>query len=309
MTPYPTRHTSSFVCTFLNEHERGNKFCNIQYHGTGDNCDDSILQSNKTNSTNNTLVVGISIQPIVEARYSSFNLLQPVMGCMQLVSLELSTLVTHIILFASNTLIILDIIFLIACDPLLLGDNASLPWNISCHPPYYSLGVGNGIACYSDSIRSGSTAVYFFLKCGFTTIKGSSTRTCLLNGSWTGSIPQCNCSDDIVIHDVVDNNGTCVPNVTSVVVTNFTDRNPGNIVKSPLFFGVITTSGALFVSVVIGTIIFIGLIASCTSKRQLQLELQRLKETTFPIYEDSDLNTDKNVAYIQNTTSIHENNC
>ena len=93
------------------------------------------------------------------------------------------------------------------------------------------------------------------------------------------------------------------------MVTNFTDCNPGNIVKSPLFFGVTTTSGALFVSVIIGAIILIGLIASCNSKRQLQLELQRLKETTYPIYEDIDLNTDKNVAYsIQSTVNIHESN-
>lgn len=132
-------------------------------------------------------------------------------------------------------------------------------------------------------------------------MKGSSTRTCLLNGSWTGSIPQCNCSDDIVTHNVIDNNDTCIPNVTSIVLTNFSDCNPDNIVKSPLFFGVITTSGALCVSIIFGTIILIGLIASWASKRQLQLELQRIKETTYPIYEDIDLNTDNNVAYMQNT--------
>ena len=94
------------------------------------------------------------------------------------------------------------------------------------------------------------------------------------------------------------------------MVTNFIDCNPGNIVKSPLFFGVTSTSGALFVSVIIGAIILIGLIASCTSKRQLQLELQRLKETTYPIYADVDLNNySKNIAYnIQSAVNIHESN-
>ena len=60
--------TSSFVCTFLNEQERSSKFCNIRY-GPGDDCDNSHLRSNKANSTTNTLVVGISIQPVIEAQY------------------------------------------------------------------------------------------------------------------------------------------------------------------------------------------------------------------------------------------------
>ena len=197
---------------------------------------------------------------------------------------------------------------LIACDPLLLGDNTSLPWNISCDPPYHSLGISNGIACYSET-KSGSTAIYFCLECGFTTIKGYSTRTCLLNGSWSGSIPQCNCNIDMVAHNVVDNNDTCIPNVTSIVSTNFSNCNPGdvNIARSPWFFGVTVTSGALFVSFIIAAIVVIGLlIVTCTSKRQLHLELQRLKEAMNPIYEDIDLNTDKNIAYsMQNTANIH----
>ena len=114
---------------------------------------------------------------------------------------------------------------------------------------YDSLGISNGIACYSET-KSGSTAVYFCLKCGFTSIKGYSTRTCLLNGSWTGSIPQCNCNcnHDIIAQNVTDNDDTCIPNVTSTIVsTNFSDRNPGNveIVKSSWFFGVTITFGVL----------------------------------------------------------------
>lgn len=196
---------------------------------------------------------------------------------------------------------------LIACDPLLLGDNTSLPWNILCDPPYHSLGISNGIACYSET-KSGSTAVYFCLKCGFTTIKGYSTRTCLLNGSWTGSIPRCNCNDIIVSHNIVDNNDTCIPNVTSIVSTNFSNGNQGNvnIEKIPWFFGVTITSGALFVSFIVGTIILVGLlIATCASKRQLQLELQQLKDTMNPIYEDINLNTDENIAYSTATVTTY----
>ena len=113
---------------------------------------------------------------------------------------------------------------------------------------YHFLGISNRIACYSET-KSGTTAVYFCLMCGFTSIKGYSTRTCLLNGSWTGSIPQCNCNcnHDIVTQNVTDNDDTCIPNVTSTirVSTNFSDRNPGNvkIVKSPWFFWVTITFG------------------------------------------------------------------
>ena len=70
------------------------------------------------------------------------------------------------------------------------------------------------------------------------------------------------------------------------------------IVKSPWFFGVTITFGVLLMGFIIGTTVVIGLlVATCISKRQLQLELQQLKETIGPIYEDIDPNTDTNVAY------------
>lgn len=59
--------TISFVCTFLSEQESSNKFCSVRY-GPGDDCN-SLLKSNEANSTNNTVLVGISIQPVIEARY------------------------------------------------------------------------------------------------------------------------------------------------------------------------------------------------------------------------------------------------
>lgn len=58
---------TSFVCTFKNERESSDKFCSVRY-GPGDNCN-RLLRSSEANSTNKTVVVGISIQPVVEARY------------------------------------------------------------------------------------------------------------------------------------------------------------------------------------------------------------------------------------------------
>jgi hypothetical protein len=81
---------------------------------------------------------------------------------------------------------------------------------------------------------------------------------------------------------------------------NFSDNNPGNadIVKSPSFLGVTITFGVLFMSFIIGATVLVGLlVVTCTSKRQLQLELQQLKETIGPIYEDIDPNISRNVAY------------
>ena len=60
-------YITSFVCTFLNEQESNNRFCSIRY-GPGDDCN-SLLQSSEANSTNNTVLVGISIQPVIEAQY------------------------------------------------------------------------------------------------------------------------------------------------------------------------------------------------------------------------------------------------
>jgi hypothetical protein len=107
-------------------------------------------------------------------------------------------------------------------------------------------------------------------------------------------------------HNVVDSNYTCIPNVTSTIVsTNVSDRNPGkaDIVKSPWFLGITITFGVLFFSFIIGATVLIGLlVATCTSKRRLQLELQQLKVIMNPVYEDLDIesNTNKNFSGCSN---------
>ena len=57
----------SFVCMFLNEQEPNNKFCGIRY-GPGDDCN-SLSRSSEANSTNDTVLVSVSIEPVIEPRY------------------------------------------------------------------------------------------------------------------------------------------------------------------------------------------------------------------------------------------------
>ena len=80
-----------------------------------------------------------------------------------------------------------------ACNPTELSDGTILPDVVKCDSPFFSLGIRNGIACYSG-VDVGSIAVYFCLNCGFNTLKGSSVRKCMDDGNWNGTIPLCDCS-------------------------------------------------------------------------------------------------------------------
>lgn len=78
------------------------------------------------------------------------------------------------------------------CDSQELSDGVLLPSNVSCGAPLHSLGIKNGIVCYS-SIDVGATAIYSCSSCYFGTVLGPSVRICQPNGSWNGTIPQCDC--------------------------------------------------------------------------------------------------------------------
>ena len=59
---------------------------------------------------------------------------------------------------------------------------------MGCGAALHTLGIRNGFVCY-DNIDVGATAVYS-CSCDSRVL---SIRTCLLNGSWSGTIPQCEC--------------------------------------------------------------------------------------------------------------------
>ena len=46
--------------------------------------------------------------------------------------------------------------------------------------------------CYTG-VAVGSMAVYYCSGCNFNTLKGSTVRICMENGSWSGITPQCDC--------------------------------------------------------------------------------------------------------------------
>ena len=82
---------------------------------------------------------------------------------------------------------------IIGCNPHQLSDDTPLPTGVGCGAPMHSLGISNGIVCYSG-IDTGAVAVYSCFSCASGIIERSpSFRTCLPNGSWNGIIPRCEC--------------------------------------------------------------------------------------------------------------------
>ena len=80
------------------------------------------------------------------------------------------------------------------CNPTVLGSVALLPTDVRCDPPFHSLGIENGIVCYSGT-EVGSVAFYSCISCGFNAImNGTSIRICTKDGYWNGTTPQCSCN-------------------------------------------------------------------------------------------------------------------
>ena len=79
------------------------------------------------------------------------------------------------------------------CSPYQLSDHKSLPAGVTCDAPMHSLGISNGIVCYSG-IDTGAIAVYSCFSYASGIVERSPlVRTCLENGTWNGTIPQCEC--------------------------------------------------------------------------------------------------------------------
>lgn len=83
------------------------------------------------------------------------------------------------------------------CNPSVLGAGASFIYDkIMCQPPLIThyFGIKNGIVCYTGT-AIGSTAYYYCLSCDHTKLANRiSKRTCMENGNWNGTAPQCKCN-------------------------------------------------------------------------------------------------------------------
>ena len=88
---------------------------------------------------------------------------------------------------------ITNVIFL-ECNIAELGNDSTISdeSNSNCDLPFMSLGIKGGFVCYTG-VAVGSTAVYYCSSCNFNTLKGSTVRICMENGSWSGIMPQCDC--------------------------------------------------------------------------------------------------------------------
>ena len=80
--------------------------------------------------------------------------------------------------------------YLTGCDPQHLSDGTPLQDGTSCGAPYHSLGIENGIICY-NGIDAGATALYICSSSTSTSISSPSVRTCMPNGTWSGSVLHC----------------------------------------------------------------------------------------------------------------------
>ena len=86
--------------------------------------------------------------------------------------------------------------YYIGCKSDELGDGTALADDVQCSQLLFTVGIRDGFVCYSGT-AIGSTAMYHCFKCGYNDpAHAQFTRTCLSNGTWSGTTPQCDCSKD-----------------------------------------------------------------------------------------------------------------
>ena len=100
-----------------------------------------------------------------------------------------NTCTKHTLILYSNDALLY---YFAACNPSELGDGTSLPDGLLCDAPLLTMGIKNGVICYSSS-DIGATAIYSCLNCGVHNLNKVPVRSCLPDGSWNGSFPECSC--------------------------------------------------------------------------------------------------------------------
>ena len=97
-------------------------------------------------------------------------------------------------------------LYCVGCSLHRLSDDKPLPAGVTCDAPMHSLGVSNGIVCYSG-IDTGAIALYSCFSCASEIVERSPlVRTCLENGTWNGTIPHCECDGMMSIADSICTN-------------------------------------------------------------------------------------------------------
>ena len=148
----------------------------------------------KTSFTHFPLLLLIS-PPILDSTLNQCTAL-PSLQTMVLIPQKLMGDLTQVIviIIMTNTFddIIINNYHFEACSPADLTDGTPPPDDVTCGAPFFTLGIKSGMVCYTRT-DIGAVAAYSCLECGVYSLRGSPVRSCLPDGSWNGSIPQCDC--------------------------------------------------------------------------------------------------------------------
>ena len=77
------------------------------------------------------------------------------------------------------------------------GEIVDLSDGTQCGLPLFTIGMKDGVVCYTGT-HVGAIATYHCFDCGFSyqrSFGANQVRTCMLDGTWNGTVPHCDCID------------------------------------------------------------------------------------------------------------------
>ena len=283
--------TSSIECSFHIQQENPLKSCSVVF-GPGGDCK-NLSQSSSGNSTTNSSVI-INLNNIIEQDSNDSEL-----HCFHVTAANGTFTVVMKRIFnvpsiATNT----SSSVTVSCSPTDLSyrtvlDPRSSNMVMCGVKSFYPLGIKNGIVCYNGT-DVGAIAVYSCLGCHFRESSYETfIRMCKEDGKWSGTIPQCDCSESSIF-----------PLFYYTLLISILH------VATGYFIGIETLGisvGTAFLVLLIMIFVLIGLsVALCRAKVKLQRTVKMpTQEDQDQVYEEVilrhahrvDIDTQPNISY------------